>query len=204
MIAVINYGMGNTGSIVNMLHKIGEEAVVTEDKNVLEEADKIILPGVGAFDHGMENLHEKDLVSTIQKVTAEKGTPFLGICLGMQLLGKRSEEGNSEGLGLIPFESIRFRFDADSALKIPHMGWDIVEFEQEDKILSDLQGTQRYYFVHSYHAVCEDAQNILMTCEYGYRFPAAVKKDNIYGFQFHPEKSHKFGMKLLENFVRRV
>ena len=84
------------------------------------------------------------------------------------------------------------------------MGWDIVEFEQKDKILSDLQGTQRYYFVHSYHAVCEDVQNILMTCEYGYRFPAAVKKDNIYGFQFHPEKSHKFGMKLLENFVRRV
>lgn len=204
MVAVINYGMGNTGSIVNMLHKIGEEAVVTDEKSVLEEASKIILPGVGAFDHGMENLHEKDLVSTIRKVTVEKGTPFLGICLGMQLLGTGSEEGTSEGLGLIPFKSIRFNFAQGTELKIPHMGWDIVDFEMEDKILEGLKGLQRYYFVHSYHAVCENSQNILMTCDYGYRFPAAVKKDNIYGFQFHPEKSHKFGMQLLENFVRRV
>lgn len=204
MIAVINYGMGNTGSIVNMLHKIGEEAIVTDKAEDLEEASKIILPGVGAFDHGIENLHEKDLVSTIRKVTAEKGTPFLGICLGMQLLGKESEEGNAEGLGLIPFKSVRFRFDEKSRLKIPHMGWDVVKREMEDKILEDLEGVQRYYFVHSYHAVCENRRNVLMTCDYGYQFVAAVKNNNIYGFQFHPEKSHKFGMKLLENFVRRI
>ena len=204
MIAVINYGMGNTGSILNMLHKIGEEAIEAGGKSVLEEADKIILPGVGAFDHGMENLQEKDLVTTIRKVTAEKGTPFLGICLGMQLLGTGSEEGKTEGLGLIPFRSVRFHFEEGSRLKIPHMGWDIVEFEKNDKVLDGLQRTQRYYFVHSYHAVCKNPQDILMTCDYGYRFPAAVKRDNIYGFQFHPEKSHKFGMQLLENFVRRV
>ena len=126
MIAVINYGMGNTGSIVNMLHKIGEDAVVTDEKDVLEQADKIILPGVGAFDHGMENLRDKDLVVAIKKMTLEKGIPFLGICLGMQLLGRKSEEGKEEGLGLIPFESIRFQFTNDSILKVPHMGWDIV------------------------------------------------------------------------------
>lgn len=204
MIAVISYGMGNTGSIVNMLHRIGEEAVVTDEKSVLEQADKIILPGVGAFDHGMENLHEKDLVTTIKRVTLDKGVPFLGICLGMQLLGRKSEEGQTEGLGLIPFESVRFRFETDNSLKVPHMGWDIVEFEQDDRVLTELKGVQRYYFVHSYHAVCENQENVLMTCEYGYKFAAAVKKDNIYGFQFHPEKSHKFGMKLLENFVRRI
>ncbi|OUQ27974.1 imidazole glycerol phosphate synthase subunit HisH [Lachnoclostridium sp. An131] len=204
MIAVINYGMGNTGSIVNMLHKIGEEAMVTDRADDLEEASKIILPGVGAFDHGIENLYEKDLVSAIRKVTAEKGTPFLGICLGMQLLGNGSEEGNAQGLGLIPFKSVRFGFNEGSGLKIPHMGWDVVKFEMEDKILEGLEGIQRYYFVHSYHAVCENPQNVLMTCDYGYQFAAAVKKNNIYGFQFHPEKSHKFGMKLLENFVRRI
>ena len=204
MIAVISYGMGNTGSIVNMLHRIGEEAVVTDEKSVLEQADKIILPGVGAFDHGMENLYEKDLVTTIKRVTLDKGVPFLGICLGMQLLGRKSEEGQTEGLGLIPFESVRFRFETDNSLKVPHMGWDIVEFEQDDRVLTELKGVQRYYFVHSYHAVCENQENVLMTCEYGYKFAAAVKKDNIYGFQFHPEKSHKFGMKLLENFVRRI
>ena len=204
MIAVINYGMGNTGSILNMLHRIGEDAVEADERGMLEEADKIILPGVGTFDHGMENLYEKDLVATIQKVAAEKETPFLGICLGMQLLGTGSEEGQEKGLGLIPFKSIRFRLEKESKLKIPHMGWDIVEFEKDDKVLSGLKGVQRYYFVHSYHAVCENPQDVLMTCDYGYKFPAAVKKGNIYGFQFHPEKSHRFGMKLLENFVRRV
>lgn len=204
MIAVINYGMGNIGSIVNMLHKIGEESVVTDEKKVLEEADKIILPGVGAFDHGIENLQEKNLIGVIRKITIEKKTPFLGICLGMQLLGRRSEEGKEEGLGLIPFDSVRFRFESEAPFKVPHMGWDIVKFKQRDKVLEGLEGTQRYYFVHSYHAVCDMNENVLMTCEYGYEFIAAVKRENIYGFQFHPEKSHRFGMKLLENFVRRA
>lgn len=204
MVAVINYGMGNTGSIVNMLHRIGEEAVVTDKRNELEEADKIILPGVGAFDHGIQNLREKDLVDVIRRVTLENKIPFLGICLGMQLLGNKSEEGQEEGLGLIPFTNVRFRFEEPTLLKIPHMGWDIVNFQQKDRILEGLEEMQRFYFVHSYYAICEKKENILMTCAYGHEFAAAVKNENIYGFQFHPEKSHRFGMKLLENFVRRV
>lgn len=204
MVAVINYGMGNTGSIINMLHKIGEEAVVTDRKDELEEADKIILPGVGAFDHGIENLGEKDLIDVIRKMAIEKKTPFLGICLGMQLLGRKSEEGKEEGLGLIPFQSVRFRFEESEQFKVPHMGWDIVKFRQEDSILEGFKGEQRFYFVHSYYAVCDKRENVLMTCEYGREFAAAVRKENIYGFQFHPEKSHRFGMQLLENFVRRT
>ena len=204
MVAVINYGMGNTGSIVNMLHRIGEEAVVTDKRNELEEADKIILPGVGAFDHGIQNLREKDLVDVIRRVTLEKKIPFLGICLGMQLLGNKSEEGQEEGLGLIPFTNVRFRFEEPTLLKIPHMGWDIVNFQQKDRILEGLEEMQRFYFVHSYYLKAEDPSIVAASVEHGVQIHAAVEKGNLFGCQFHPEKSHRFGMKLLENFVRRV
>lgn len=127
----------------------------------------------------------------------------MGICLGMQLLGRKSEEGVKSGLGLIPFDNVRFSFPQDSTLKIPHMGWDVVDLKQNNPLLEEIEGIQRYYFIHSYHAVCDSESNILMSCDYGYEFAAAVCNDNIYGVQFHPEKSHDFGMKLLENFVRR-
>ena len=135
-----------------------------------------------------------------EKANNEK-KPILGICLGMQLLGRKSEEGTLPGLGLIPFDNIRFRLD-DTDLKVPHMGWDIVEFKQDNSLLKGLEGTQRYYFVHSYHAQCDSKENVLMTCDYGYEFAASVVKDNIMGVQFHPEKSHDFGMALLRNFVK--
>lgn len=201
MIAVINYGMGNAGSIFNMLKKIGAEAVITNKKEEIKRANKIILPGVGTFDNGMLNLHDLGIVETIKTEVLEKKKPFLGICLGMQLLGRRSEEGREEGLNLIPFESKKFSFDSSLNLKVPHMGWNIVKFNMNDPLFTDIKGTQRYYFVHSYHAICDLAENSLISCDYGYEFTAAVKKDNIYGVQFHPEKSHKFGMKLMENFV---
>lgn len=201
MIAVINYGMGNAGSILNMLKKIGAEAIITNRKEDIQKADKIILPGVGTFDNGMSNLHDLGLVEIIKTEVLEKKKPFLGICLGMQLLGRNSEEGSMEGLNLIPFESKRFSFDSSLNLKVPHMGWNIVKFNMDDPLFNDIKGTQRYYFVHSYHAVCDFSENSLISCDYGYEFTAAVKKDNIYGVQFHPEKSHKFGMKLMENFV---
>ena len=187
-----------------MLKKIGAEACITDNPDIIVKADKIILPGVGTFSNGMSNLQDKQLDIAIKEAVIEQKTPLLGICLGMQLLGESSEEGEGKGLCLIPFINKKFVFEDSSNLKIPHMGWDIVRFEKEDLLLKGLEGEQRYYFVHSYYAHCFNKENVLMTCDYGFAFSAAVHKENIYGVQFHPEKSHKFGMKLLENFARRI
>lgn len=202
MIAIINYGLGNLGSIVNMLKVIGEKTIITDDVSEIDKADKIILPGVGAFDTGMQQLNEKGLIDVIRYQALNRKKPMLGICLGMQLLGRKSEEGSCNGLNLIPFDNIKFRLD-NSELKVPHMGWDIVSIKQQNELVDGLVGQQRYYFVHSYHAKCDYAENVLMTCDYGYDFTAAVVKENIYGVQFHPEKSHNFGLALLSNFAKR-
>ena len=205
MIAVIDYGVGNVCSIINMLKKIGINSILTNDIEKIKQMDKLILPGVGAFDVGMQRLKESGLADAIKKHAVEEQKPLLGICLGMQLLGRKSEEGKGDGLALIPFDNKRFIFKNHEHLKIPHMGWNItIATKQDDPLVAGLSSTQRYYFVHSYHAVCDSEENVLMRCDYGYSFVSAVKKDNIYGVQFHPEKSHKFGMALLENFARRV
>ena len=199
MIAIIDYGLGNLGSISNMLKVIGEKTRITGSPQIIKESDGIILPGVGAFEAGMSRLNEYGLADVI-KEEAQSGKPILGICLGMQLLGRKSEERNLPGLSLIPFDCKKFNFN-NSDLKVPHMGWDVVEFKRKHPILDNLNGRQRYYFVHSYYAICDSVDNILMTCEYGMEFAAAVVKDNVIGVQFHPEKSHDFGMSLLTNFV---
>lgn len=201
MVGIINYGLGNLGSIQNMLKVIGEKSIISSNPEELDKCDRYILPGVGAFDAGMKKLNETGLADYIKEKANKEMKPILGICLGMQLFGRKSEEGTLPGLGLIPFDNIRFRLD-DTDLKVPHMGWDIVEFKQDNPLLSGLEGTQRYYFVHSYHALCDSKENVLMTCDYGYEFAASVVKDNIIGVQFHPEKSHDFGMALLRNFVK--
>ena len=203
MIAIINYGLGNLASIANMLKVIGVKNIITSDVKQIESADKLILPGVGSFDAGIENLNRSSLADVIKEQARNKKKPILGICLGMQLLGRKSEEGKSEGLSLIPFNNVRFQFDNDSELKIPHMGWDVVDFKMNHPLADGLKGQQRYYFVHSYYAVCDSQENILITCDYGYEFAAAVVKDNIMGVQFHPEKSHDFGMALLENVAKK-
>lgn len=202
MVAIIDYGLGNVGSISNMLKVIGEKSIITSDVNMIRKSDRIILPGVGAFDAGMSQLESRGLVEVIRE-EAKSGKPIMGICLGMQLLGRMSEEGKKKGLELIPFDNVKFNFSSDCKLKIPHMGWDVVKFKHNALLIDEIKGKQRYYFVHSYHAVCDDLANVLMSCDYGYEFAAAVFKDNIYGVQFHPEKSHDFGMKIFENFVRR-
>lgn len=201
MVGIINYGLGNLGSIQNMLKVIGEKSIISANPEELDKCNRYILPGVGAFDAGMRKLNESGLDAYIKRKTLNEKKPILGICLGMQLLGRKSEEGTLPGLGLIPFENIRFRLYATD-FRVPHMGWDIVKFKQDNPLISGLVGTQRYYFVHSYHAKCDMEENVLMTCDYGYEFAASVVKDNIMGVQFHPEKSHDFGMALLRNFVK--
>ena len=200
MIAIVDYGLGNLGSIQNMLRAIGQRAEITSSPDKLAEADKLILPGVGAFDAGMARLHEAGLSELVVRLTAEQRKPILGICLGMQMLGHSSEEGKLPGLDLVSFECKRFSFD-DTNLKVPHMGWDVVTVKQDNPLTRDISDGERYYFVHSYHAVCDSSDNVLMSCEYGYEFAAAVVSGNVYGVQFHPEKSHDIGMKLLKNFA---
>jgi glutamine amidotransferase len=200
MIVVIDYGMGNIGSILNMLKKIDAEGIVSSDPDLIKRADKLILPGVGSFDEGMKNLKASLLIPVIEDKVMKEKTPILGICLGMQLFAKKSEEGVLDGLGWIDAEVKKFNFRNDG-LKIPHMGWNTVAVLKRDEFLGDMPDPSRFYFVHSYYLVCNDKKDALLVTDYGHPFVSAVKKDNIIGVQFHPEKSHKFGMKLLENFA---
>jgi len=203
MITIIDYGMGNLKSIQNIVQKVGGEAIISYDVNEIMHADKIILPGIGAFDNGMKNLNERGLIPVLQKKVMQEKTPFLGICLGMQLITRKSEEGALEGLGWIDAETIKFK-SLSNNLKIPHMGWNYVVVKKNSNLFKGMCENPRFYFVHSYYVVCKNENDILTTTEYGFNFASAVEKDNIYATQFHPEKSHKFGMKLMENFVKNV
>lgn len=206
MIVILDYGMGNTASILNMIRRVGGEAVISSDRQLTLESNALILPGVGAFDNAMQKLNDAGLVDLIKQRVQEDKIPFLGICLGMQLLFDSSEEGASAGLGLIPGVVKRFDFSRldKCGLKIPHMGWNTVQPKEESPLFKGFEPDPRFYFVHSYHAVCVDSSHVAATCDYGYPFACAVQKDNIFAAQFHPEKSHKFGMKLFENFLEQL
>ncbi|MDO8368155.1 MAG: imidazole glycerol phosphate synthase subunit HisH [Saprospiraceae bacterium] len=195
MITIIDYGMGNIGSIVNMLKKLGIKSQTTISPIELLEAEKIILPGVGAFDNAMEKLNRLGFSEVIRKKAVE-GTPILGICLGMQLLGTSSEEGVLDGLNLIPAK-IR-KFCPVGKLKVPHMGWNRVR-PLNQEMYQNLE-ENRFYFVHSYYFDAEEENDIAGTTDYGIRFASSVRRRNVYGAQFHPEKSHKYGMQFLRNF----
>ena len=199
MVTIIDYGLGNLASIKNMLKKIGVSSVISSSKDEIANAEKLILPGVGHFAKGMENLYKSGLVPVMNELVLEKKKPILGICLGMQLMTSFSEEGNVQGLGWINANTIKFNL-SNPAYKIPHMGWSNVNFNFEDPLSESLQNLARFYFVHSYHVKCENDINILATTNYENTFHSAIIKDNIRGVQFHPEKSHKFGMQLLKNF----
>ena len=202
MIGVIDCGIGNIGSILNMLKKVGAQGRAVEQGEEMDECDKLILPGVGAFDTGMALLSRQGRREALNRAH-EQEKPILGICLGMQLLGNRSEEGAAEGLGYLPFSLRRFCEERHPALKVPHMGWDEVRILQGDSALTgDMEAAPRFYFVHSYYAVCDDPDDILMTCEYGETFAAAVHRNHVWGVQFHPEKSHRFGMSIMRNFAK--
>lgn len=203
MIVIIDYDMGNVGSIANMIKRVGGESVITREPSAIRSATKLILPGVGAFDTGMQNIERFGLLSLLNQKVLEERTPILGICLGMQLLTTRSEEGVRAGLGWIDAETVRFPSStAETAkLRIPHMGWNIALPAKPSALLKDMPETPRFYFVHSYYVVCRDPSDVLMTTTYGIPFTSAVSKSNIWGTQFHPEKSHSFGMQLIHNFV---
>lgn len=204
-IVIVDYGMGNLGSIANMLKKVGAPAIISSDPDMIARADKLILPGVGAFDSGMKNLSERGLIQVLNEQVLEQKKMVLGLCLGMQLLTRRSEEGVLPGLGWIDAETVRFTFEGTNQhLKVPHMGWNTLAVSQPQPLFADLEVENRFYFVHSYYVVCADPDNVSAQTNYGFDFSSAIVKDNIWGVQFHPEKSHKFGMKLFENFVERM
>jgi len=202
MIVIIDYGIGNLASVFNMFKKIGvKDVVVSNDKDVITRATKLLLPGVGSFDAGVTNLENSGLIPILNKRVVEEKVPILGICLGMQLLTKQSEEGQKKGLGWIDAETIKFNLDPALKLKVPHMGWNYIKVKKNNPLI-DLETKNRFYFVHSYYVKCFDESQSIATSNFGVDFTCMVNKDNIFGAQFHPEKSLKFGMKLLENFSK--
>jgi len=186
-----------------MLKRLGAESLITSKPDDLQRAEKIILPGVGSFDQGIKNLNDYKLKDALDKAILEKRTPILGICLGMQLMGRFSQEGALTGLGWIDAEAVRF----DSAklaalkLKIPHMGWNFIKKTKDSALWKSLDDTARFYFLHSYHMVCREPQDPAAMTHHGYDFVSSVERGNIFGVQFHPEKSHKFGLALFKNFI---
>jgi len=201
VITIIDYGMGNLGSIANMLKKIDCACRISSNIDEIEDATKLILPGVGSYAQAMFNLNELGLIPVIKK-KVDSHTPLLGICLGMQLLSTHSEEGNADGLDIIPGEVIKF--DLPDSYKVPHMGWNLIHYKEKCSLFNGFEELEevRYYFVHSYHFSLKNMEHQIATANYGKEFTCGVQKDNVYGVQFHPEKSHTFGMHLLENFSK--
>ncbi|HBG70200.1 MAG: imidazole glycerol phosphate synthase, glutamine amidotransferase subunit [Bacteroidetes bacterium GWF2_43_63] len=202
MIVIVNYGMGNLHSVLKKLRMCGVDAFVSDDLNVVLNASKIILPGVGHFAMAMDNLKNLNLIETLNECALVKKTPMLGICLGMQLMASRSEEGSVSGLGWFDAEVVRFKIQDTLKYKIPHTGWNQISIEKESPLMKNIESLSSFYFVHSYHWKTEIKTDILTTSEYEYRFVSAVEKNNIFGVQFHPEKSHDVGEVLFRNFLK--
>lgn len=203
MITIIDYKVGNLGSISNMLKKIGVESKVTSNINEILNADKLILPGVGAFNSGMLNLKNSGLLEVLNKKVLVEKTPVLGICLGAQLMCNSSEEGNGKGLGWVDIEVKKFDYsniENRKKFKVPHMGWNYTDLEKESRLFKNFDLDARFYFVHSYYMNAISKKDVLTTTNYGRDFVSSFEKENILGVQFHPEKSHKLGMRLLSNF----
>lgn len=200
-ISIVDYGMGNIGSLENMIKRAGGEAELVSDPDDVMRAEKLILPGVGAFDNAMIRLKELGLVEPLGEKVMGRGVPILCICLGAQLITESSEEGSEPGLGWIGGRTVKFGFPAGAGLRIPHMGWNDVEQKKESSLFRDMHEDPCFYFVHSYHLKLDDASDALTTTVYGYEFVSAVEKGNVFATQYHPEKSHKYGLRLIRNFV---
>jgi len=203
MIGIIDYGMGNLMSVRNACEYIGAEAKVCRDPGELAGTDLLILPGVGAFGDCMKNLRRRDFVAALNKMVIGSGIPILGICLGMQAMAKRSFEGGEhEGLGWLDADVVRIRPEGRD-YRVPHIGWNDVTLAGNNPLFAGLPADPVFYFVHSYHVQCRDSGDLAATCDYGGTVTAAVRKGNIFGTQFHPEKSQDLGLRVLENFVRQ-
>lgn len=202
MITIIDYGLGNINAFMNVYNRLGIPAKVAKSSEELQGADKLILPGVGAFDHAMELLHASGMRETLEQMVLSRKVPVLGICVGMQILAASSEEGTRAGLGWVrgrvrAFSSV----PATAELPLPHMGWNDVTVSDGERLLKGLEGEARFYFLHSYFFDVEDRVSMIASATYGTEFCCAVREGNVYGVQFHPEKSHHFGTNLLKNFA---
>ena len=201
MITVIDYGLGNLGSIRNMLFRSGIPCTVSGDPDVVRKASRLILPGVGHFKYAMDTLHERGLTGVIQERAREARVPLLGICLGGQLIGRHSEEGDVAGLDLVPMDVVAFdRGRLSREEKVPHMGWTETP-NAPVPLFQNVQQPARFYYVHSFHFRCDDPSDEIAWAEHGYRFASGVRHGNVLGVQFHPEKSHVYGQQLLKNFA---
>jgi len=201
MIVIVDFGLGNVRSIKNMFKRVNERKVsISSELETIQNASKIILPGVGAFDNGMKNLQEYGLINILNKKALDEKVPVLGICLGMQLMTQGSEEGNLPGLGWFDAKAVKFNLAPD--LKVPHMGWNYINQNDKNNLFLKKDKKYRFYFVHSYHVKCNNENDVLFTTHYGDEFNSAIQKDNLIGMQFHPEKSLHFGMDIFESFVK--
>lgn len=202
MVTIVDYGVGNLASIANMARKAGTDCVISSDPASIATADKLILPGVGAFDRGMANLEERGLIPALNERALSARVPTIGLCLGMQLMSRGSEEGSRPGLGWIAADSVRFTFPAtEKALKVPHMGWNYIEPAAPVALMQNLPPEPRFYFANSYHLSCDDEADVMCWTTYGERFASGIHRGNLWGTQFHPEKSHSFGLAVLRNFL---
>jgi glutamine amidotransferase len=200
VIGIVDYGVTNLGSMLNMLRRVGATPHPVRTPDEVRAASKLVLPGIGHFDHGVAALTDRGLFDALRE-RARDGVPLLGVCLGMQLLGLGSEEGSAAGLGLVPAVSRRFRFLPEDHRRVPHMGWNVLAAQRTDPVLGVLEPTARFYFVHSYFVECADPADSVAVADYGHPFTAMLRRGNVWGVQFHPEKSHRYGMQLLANFA---
>jgi glutamine amidotransferase len=200
VIVIVDYGLGNLRSIQNMLGRAGIESVVSSQPSEIRAASRLILPGVGHFRFGMKSLQERGLVEVLNERVTEARVPILGICLGAQLLGRGSEEGDTLGLNWVPMDTVGFDRGLMQGEKVPHMGW-TATCHTECALFRGMSETPRFYYVHSYHFRCDDPGIVMCTAEHGYRFASGIVFGNIFGVQFHPEKSHIYGQQLLRNFT---
>ena len=200
MIVIVDYGMGNLRSVQKAFERIRIPAAISSNVNDIETADKLVLPGVGHFERGIGNLKDRGLFELLNEHVQDKKKPILGICLGMQLMTEYSEEGNCNGFGWLKAKTQKFSFKSNG-LKIPHMGWNNLAIKKSDTLFKDITLDNFFYFVHSYYVSCENEQDILAETNYGNKFVSSFQKENIFGCQFHPEKSHDKGLQILKNFA---
>ena len=203
-IVIIDYGLGNLRSVKNRFNQFAENVIISRDINVIRSANKLILPGVGSFKKGMENLRGLGLLEVLNKSVLSEGTPIMGICLGMQLFANYSEEGDCEGLGWIDARVNKLTPPDDLHMRIPHYGWNTLKVAKNSQVLTGLTQNSEFYFVHSYCMQCNDKDDILTNTLYGENFTSSVLKKNIFGVQFHPEKSYTDGEIIIENFLNHV